>query len=544
MADDVLKTRTISASTMNSAALKRFSWTTFEDLIDCLATLHQRMWVITNDLSQARKAWDDSVIQGCEDALKPLRSLSIGNDHHHPNNLTSSVIEAVRHAQDANASVWSRYMEEMEVSICAAAPIVVELEACARLWSKGALPPASTTSEGNGTNHSRGHDHQNLVEVLPTATVVSSSKEDASSPPSAGGGPHQLQIEDSAGFSRSEPSNQSDRATHSPPNIFVRRPSSATLIHPTSFRHETVAAAAAALSRIATGHSPRGEVTSSNDRGVSETRHHIRLVDLDDSISIVAVESERVTPAESQSRSARADPQPSPKVLGLLDHHAFLGVQGPSHDGGGSSAGGSTKTQTHQQHHHRHHQPFADPSPYATRSPSTAGMLGGITASTYIAADKVVDSSLPIPPQNRQVFHPPASCTATGTSSLHTSPPPQSAPPPMGLAAFHQRSDIGTAIGHHTGSSHNYREQQVQSVNTFVAAHSWSPPTLDQRRYLQQQDAQQHHTVASPHPVTPGGYPSSSTELAKHSVLFQHRQTLTSIPSAAELLAQRRQSRR
>jgi hypothetical protein len=505
--DDVLKNRSTTASTINSAALKRFSWTTFEDLIDCLATVHQRMWVIANDLSIARKSCDQAVLQGCEEALKPLSSSShYGGSE--ANELQSNVLEAVRVAQRSHAAVWTQHIEEMEVAICAAAPIIVELEACARLWSRGALPAPATpaSDEGNGSVVSQ---HHNLVDMYPT-TAVTSSK-DASSPPSVGGANH-LQIDDSAGFSRSEQSHHSDRATHSPPNIFVRRPSSATLIHPTSFRHETVAAAVAALSRPGAGHSPREAIA--NERGT-----HIRLVDLDDSISIVAVESERVTPAESHSRGggARADQQPSPSHL--VDHQGLLGA---SHEGGGrSSAAGSTKTQTH---HHHHEHLLIDHSPFATRAPSSAGLAGGMTA-----ASKSENALSPLLQQERHAV--PDSLTLAAT--------PQSAPPSMALASFQgDRGVVNSPAAHH-------RQELVKSVNTFVAAHSWSPPTIEQRHEEVSDASPLAGTHSLRYPLSVDADRRFSMELTRHSVLFQNpRQALNTIPSAAELLAQRRQSRR
>jgi hypothetical protein len=109
----------------------------------------------------------------------------------------------------------------------------------------------------------------------------------------------------------------------------------------------------------------------------------------------------------------------------------------------------------------------------------------------------------------------------------------------MALAAF--QADRGVVVN----GPATHRQELVKSVNKFVAAHSWSPPTIEQR----------HEEVngASPLAGTPSlRFPSSvdadhrlSMELTRHSVLFQNpRQALNTIPSAAELLAQRRQSRR
>jgi hypothetical protein len=264
-----------TAPTSTSAALKRFSWTTFEDLIDCLSTVHQRLWVLVNSMATERSLSDTLLLLACKEAI----GTSVGDSEQ------ERVLDSLRVLQHSQATEWRRRVEEMEVAICAAGPIVVELEACARLWSRGALPPAN---------------HATASSTAPQSSPTPRKVPDPCSSPNAG---NLLAAEDSTGFSRSEASRASvsprgGPGAQTPPSIQVRHPSSATLIHPTSFRHGNTATMD--IGSVSQNNSDARGYARHRVEGASDRTSH--LVDLEDSLIILAVESERVTPAESSRR--------------------------------------------------------------------------------------------------------------------------------------------------------------------------------------------------------------------------------------------------
>lgn len=437
MLDDRAASKRLASSAQTSPNLRHFSWTTFEDLIDCLSTIHQRLWVLTNDLGYSRRASDASVLAVCEEALK---------GHSPSESATEHVLKALCTVQQAQSSAWERRLEEIDVAICAASPIVVELEACARLWSRGALPSCESTNNDSCValpNHAH-----------PTTGNASPS------------GPN-CTAEESAGFSRSELSTRSTEG-HSPPNIFVRRPSSAQLIHPTSFRQAIVGAANGASVRCDSEQrgSHRGECeTTDHDNGAHHIGHH-RLVDLmDDSLTILAVDSERETPAESSRQDPRDD---SLKATQGFNTQASLYL----------------------------HAPIA-----AVRREQHGGSRDRVHEVEYSALSQPSSSSIP---QQQQVAH------------LQHSPPAYISQVPSSVQSSSHPHDNGAG-------------RTLNSVNKFVSAHNWFP-------------SQEYH--GSPYrPPSSGG--STAGLHSKHSVLFQQpRKALDAIPTAAELLAQRRQSRR